>query len=95
MSAHALPEYHHAGAIARFLEVHMECQDAARKRIDQQGHPWPAELVRAGRIGQFDIQLGMIEVADLKRPVAVARGLQIQFHVERPMLIGRTRPLPL
>jgi hypothetical protein len=73
----------------------MECQDAARIRIDHQRHPWPAEFVRAGRVGQFDIQLGMVKEADLKRPVAVAWGLQIQFHVERPMLIGRTRPLPL
>ena len=34
MTADAFPQHHHAGAIARFLEVHMECQDTARKRID-------------------------------------------------------------
>ena len=55
----------------------------------------PAELVRAGRVGQFNVQLGMVKMADLKRPVALTGRLQIQFHVERPMLIGRTRPLPL
>ncbi len=95
MPAHALPEYHHAGAIARFLEVHMECRDATRKRIDHQRHPWPAEFVRPGRVGQFDVQLGMVKVTDLKRAVAVARRLQIQLHVEWSMLIGRARPLPL
>lgn len=82
MPAHALPEHHHAGAVARLLEVHMEHEDAARKRIDHQRHPWPAELVRAGRVGQFDVQLGMVKMTDLKRPVAMARRLQIQFHVE-------------
>jgi len=58
MLADALPHHHHAGVIARFLEVHMQCQDATRKRIDQQGHPWPAELVRARRVGQFRYPTG-------------------------------------
>src|SRR2546426_2551694 len=32
--ANALPQHHHARAIARLLEVQMNGQDAARKRID-------------------------------------------------------------
>ena len=51
----------------------MNGENAARKRIDHERHPRPAKPVSTGGVGQLDIQLGMIRVADLKRPIAVPR----------------------
>src|ERR1700730_9620569 len=48
----------------------------------------------ASGVSQFDVQFGMVDMADFKRPISMTRRLHFQFHVEGPMLIGGTRSLP-
>jgi hypothetical protein len=49
--------------------------------------------VLATGISQFDIQLGVVNMADLKRPVAMTRRLHFQFHLDYAQDLSRREDL--
>src|SRR6185436_7180659 len=61
-------------------------QQTPRVGIGQEGGPRAAERPAGARADQLDVELGMVEVADLERAVAVPWGGQGQLPVERGRL---------
>ncbi len=82
LALHACPQHEHAGAIAGRVEAEGESQEAPRKGVREEGRPGASEVAPGARADQLDIELGVVDVADLERPIPMARGGWRQFPVE-------------
>ena len=87
MSAHAFPENHHAGTIARRVERHIYRQDSPGEGIRHQSEPRPAEWATRLRTNGPHIHLRVVDVNDLERTIAMPRCALFEFPIEWVKLI--------
>ena len=86
--AHALPQDHHAGAVAGRIKSETQRKAPPGKSVGEQRHPWTAQDAASVRTDEFHVQLGMIDVANFERPVAVAGSRWIEFPIEGFVRVG-------
>ena len=77
----AFPQDHHAGSIGRRVEGQEEGQQAPGKCVHEDGQPRPAEVSAGAGAKDLHVEFGVIDMADVKGPVTVARGCEAQFQV--------------
>ena len=95
MQLHALSENHHARAITRRIEREMNGQDASAVCIGKEREPWTSQVLPSSQTSALDVQLRMIDVANLKGSVTMPRRFLIQFPIECFLPVGGTSPLSL
>src|SRR5213075_2404174 len=95
MQLHALSEDHHARAITRRIKREINGQDASAVCIGQESEPWTSQVLPSSQTSALDVQLRMIDVANLKGSVTMPRRFLIQFPIECLLPIGGTSPFSL
>src|ERR1700688_4686872 len=95
MTADTLTKHHHARAIAGGIECQMQRQHTAGVGIREQSQPRASQPATCPVADAFDVQLGVIDMRDLKRAVAMRWGFEFEFPVGCLLLVCSTWPLPL
>lgn len=94
MAANAFPQEHHARSIGWRVEAHDEGQHASGKCVEENRQPRTAEVPARAGANDLHIQLGMVDMTDLKGPLTMPRRGQVQFQVGRCELICRPAATP-
>ena len=91
----AVPKNHHAGPVTRSIERQIERETTPRKGVGEYRHPWSAEWTACVGADDFNVQFGMVDVADLEGAVSMAWCSRLQLEIERCVGIGGAPTLPL
>lgn len=63
MTAHNIPDHHHAGSIAWWLEGEGEADDPAGAGVDSEREPRPPEVPPGLDVDELDVEFGVVYVA--------------------------------
>lgn len=77
-----IPQNHHAGSVTRLIECQVKRETPSGKRIGEDRHPWSAKGSASLGTNNFHVQLSMVDMADLKRTIAMTRRRQLEFVIE-------------
>src|SRR5262249_56375261 len=86
---HALTQRHHAGAVTRRIKWQPDRQQTARVSVAEECHPRTPQRPTGMLAAQFDVSLGVVKMADLKRPISMTRRSQFQLPIKSLPLIRR------
>src|SRR5258708_15881714 len=85
---HALPQDHHARAVAGRVKGETQRKTPPGKGVSEQRHPRTAQDAASVRTDEFHVQLGMIDVTNFEWPVAVAGSCWIECPIEGFVRVG-------
>jgi hypothetical protein len=91
----AISHNHHAGSVTRLIEGQVERKAPPGKRVGEDRHPWTAKWATSLRANDLYVQLRVIDVANLKGTISVARRFQFQLVIESRLDIGCASALSL
>src|SRR6185295_14393626 len=77
-----VPQYHHAGPVTRSIERQIERETTPREGIGEYRHPWSPEWTACVGADDYNIQFGVVDVADLEGAVSMAWRSQLQLEIE-------------
>ena len=95
VSTHAFAQNHHARAVAGRIEGEVDGQQPPGKGVDEKGRPGTTQIPPGARANELDVQLGVVDVADLERPIPMPGCGELQFPVEGLLLVRSPAPLAL
>jgi hypothetical protein len=80
--AEALADDAHATAVAGRLEGDAPREDGSRRRVEKQGEPRLGEILAAAAADELEVELRVVDVTDLERPLAVAGRRRLEVPLE-------------
>src|SRR5271157_210437 len=95
VAVHTFSENHHARAVARRIEGQHDCEQAARKGVGQEREPGATEVTCCARTPQFNVEFGVIDVANVKGTIAVPGRSEFEFPVRRLEFVSGPASLSL
>jgi len=81
--AYAFPQDHHARSIRWRVEAQEEGQHASGKCVEENRQPRTAEVPACAGANDLHIQLGMVDMTDVKGPLTMPWRRHMQFQVGR------------
>src|SRR5215468_2683703 len=95
MARDAVAQNHHTRPVAWLIKCEIERKTPPRKGVGQDRHPRSAKRAVRLRANNLHVQLCVIDMADFKGPISVARRCQLQLEIKGRMGIGSAVSFPL